>query len=223
MAITISGSGIVEANLADDAVTLAKMASGTDGEVITYDASGNPTTVSVGTTGHVLTSTGVGSAPTMQASAVGGITTASQWRITTTFSGDANPIASNWEEADAPTGFGVLGSSVTQSGGIFTFPSTGYWLILLQMRFQANSATNYANYVINTTTDNSTYEMAALASAESAVTDRCTAICHYLFDVTSTSLCKCNAQVDQLNASNETSCSTADQHSGLTFIRLGDT
>jgi hypothetical protein len=72
MAITISGSGIVEANLADDAVTLAKMASGTDGEVITYDASGNPTTVSVGTTGHVLTSTGVGSAPTMQATAAGG-------------------------------------------------------------------------------------------------------------------------------------------------------
>jgi len=29
MAITISGSGIVEANLADNAVTLAKMASGT--------------------------------------------------------------------------------------------------------------------------------------------------------------------------------------------------
>jgi hypothetical protein len=72
MAITISGSGIVEANLADNAVTLAKMASGTDGEILTYDASGNPTSVSVGTDGQVLTSTGVGSPPAFEAAAAGG-------------------------------------------------------------------------------------------------------------------------------------------------------
>ena len=73
MAITISGSGIVEANLADNAVTLAKMASGTDGEILTYDASGNPVAVSVGTDGQVLTSTGVGSPPAFEAAAAGGI------------------------------------------------------------------------------------------------------------------------------------------------------
>ena len=72
MAITISGSGIVEANLADNAVTLAKMASGTDGEILTYDASGNPTSVSVGTDGQVLTSTGVGSPPAFETAAGGG-------------------------------------------------------------------------------------------------------------------------------------------------------
>ena len=53
-------------NIADNAVTLAKMASGTDGELITYDASGAPATVGVGTSGQVLTSNGAGSAPTMQ-------------------------------------------------------------------------------------------------------------------------------------------------------------
>jgi hypothetical protein len=72
MAITIAGSGIVEANLADNAVTLAKMASGTDGEILTYDASGNPTSVSVGTDGQVLTSTGAGSPPAFEAAAAGG-------------------------------------------------------------------------------------------------------------------------------------------------------
>jgi len=71
MAITISGSGIVEANLADNAVTLAKMASGTDGEILTYDASGNPVAVSVGTDGQVLTSTGVGSPPAFETAAAG--------------------------------------------------------------------------------------------------------------------------------------------------------
>ena len=56
--------------------------------------------------------------------AAGGITVASQWRITSNFTGDAEPITSNWEEADAPTSYGILGSSITESSGIFTFPST---------------------------------------------------------------------------------------------------
>ena len=72
MAITISGNGIVEANLADNAVTLAKMAGGTDGEILTYDASGNPVAVSVGTDGQVLTSTGAGSPPAFETAAAGG-------------------------------------------------------------------------------------------------------------------------------------------------------
>jgi len=60
------------ANLADDAVTLAKITSGTDGELITWDASGDPSAVPVGTATHVLTSNGAGAAPTFQA-AGGGI------------------------------------------------------------------------------------------------------------------------------------------------------
>ena len=72
MSINISGSGIVEANLADNAVTLAKMAHGTDGELITYDATGAPANVAVGTSGQVLTSGGAGVAPTFQTAAGGG-------------------------------------------------------------------------------------------------------------------------------------------------------
>ena len=52
--------------LKDDAVSLAKMASGTDGQVLTYDASGNPTAVGPGTDGQVLTSTGAGSPPAFE-------------------------------------------------------------------------------------------------------------------------------------------------------------
>ena len=59
------------ANVADDAITLAKMASGTDGNVITYDASGNPAVVAVGTSGHFLKSQGAGSVPVFAAAAAG--------------------------------------------------------------------------------------------------------------------------------------------------------
>ena len=51
-------------------VDVADLANGTDGELITWDASGNPATVSVGTSGQVLTSNGAGAAPTFQASGV---------------------------------------------------------------------------------------------------------------------------------------------------------
>ena len=53
-------------------VDVADLADGTDGELITWDSSGNPATVAVGTSGHVLTSNGTGAAPTFQASAGGG-------------------------------------------------------------------------------------------------------------------------------------------------------
>jgi len=42
------------------------MAGGTDGNLITYDASGDPAYVTTGTSGQVLTSGGVGVAPTFQ-------------------------------------------------------------------------------------------------------------------------------------------------------------
>ena len=59
-------------SLDDNSVTLAKMAGGTDGNLITYDASGDPAYVTTGTSGQVLTSGGTGVAPTFQAAAGGG-------------------------------------------------------------------------------------------------------------------------------------------------------
>ena len=44
-------------------VTLAKMAGGTDGNLITYDTSGDPAYVATGTSGHVLTSAGADAVP----------------------------------------------------------------------------------------------------------------------------------------------------------------
>jgi hypothetical protein len=61
--------GLATADIADDAITLAKMAAGTDGNLITYDASGDPAYVATGTSGQVLTSNGAGAAPTFQSSA----------------------------------------------------------------------------------------------------------------------------------------------------------
>ena len=58
----------------DDSVTLAKMAPGTDGNIISYDASGNPVAVATGSSGQVLTSAGAGAVPSFQTPTVGDIT-----------------------------------------------------------------------------------------------------------------------------------------------------
>ena len=60
-------------SLTDNSVTLAKMAGGTDGQIITYDASGDPVAVGPGTDGQVLTSTGAGSPPAFESIPASGI------------------------------------------------------------------------------------------------------------------------------------------------------
>jgi len=68
----IGNSPATSTEVADNSVTLAKMAGGTDGNLITYDASGDPAYVTTGTSGQVLTSGGTGVAPTFQTAAAGG-------------------------------------------------------------------------------------------------------------------------------------------------------
>lgn len=58
---TVSGTEID-----DDSITLAKMAAGTAGNLITYDAAGDPSAVATGTSGQFLGSNGLGAVPTMQ-------------------------------------------------------------------------------------------------------------------------------------------------------------
>lgn len=53
--------------LTNASVAIAALADGTDGELITWDASGVIATVGAGSSGEVLTSNGAGAAPTMQA------------------------------------------------------------------------------------------------------------------------------------------------------------
>ena len=102
MAITIDGDGAITglsagglpnnsvqtADIADDQITLAKLAGGTDGQIITYDASGNPVAVGPGSDGQVLTSTGAGSPPAFEA--ITSVDTNALAKAWITFSGDTS-------------------------------------------------------------------------------------------------------------------------------------
>ena len=117
---TINASQLVDgsiatAKLADDLVTLAKMAPGTDGNIISYDASGNPVAVATGSSGQVLTSAGAGAPPTFAAVDSGRTGTVS-WDTTVKTSGF--------------TGANGIGYFCNTAGGAFTLtlpssPSAG--------------------------------------------------------------------------------------------------
>jgi len=68
--LTISGAGILSTSISGDTLTItiaainvSDLANGIDGEIITWDSAGIPTTVAVGTAGDALISAGPGAEP----------------------------------------------------------------------------------------------------------------------------------------------------------------
>ena len=107
------------------------MKPGTDGEIPTFDSSGNPAFVAVGTATHVLTSNGAGTAPTFQAPASGG------WALLAsgTFSATTNATftADNTTNTFTSTAHGLVDGdkiTVASSGTLPTGLSaaTGYYV-----------------------------------------------------------------------------------------------
>ena len=160
------------------------------------------------------------------AKSTAGIIAVSQWRLTTTFTGDAEPIASNWELNDT-TGYASLGRNMTQSSGVFTFPSTGFWLITFVCTWYLNGSSKWLEASMETTTDNSTYAKPSvtyshITQSESATT-YATATVQTTFDVPNTSNCKIRFNSNVNNNSTSTYGGTNTNFTGVTFVRLGDT
>ena len=120
----ISYGQVATAMIADDAVSLAKMASGTDGNLITYDANGDPAHVATGSSGQVLTSNGAGAAPTFQAAAGGGkvlqvVTAATSTEATSTSStyADTNLTADITPANSSNKILVLVSQSISSTGG----------------------------------------------------------------------------------------------------------
>jgi len=214
---------VATANIADNAITLAKMASGTDGNIISYDASGNPVAIATGSDGQVLTSTGAGSPPAFEALPAGGLSEADTWYLDTQFSIDGNntSILTNLSRTGS-----AMGTGMTESSGVFTFPSTGHWLITFQMSYRAYVDVNYFySYIQESTNSGSSYGTAIqnagnVKSTGSAVYG--TNVIQRIVDVT-------NAGTHRVRfatfSSNGTSTSKVQSgtETQMTFIKLGAT
>ena len=105
---------ITEAKMANDAISLAELKAGTDGEIISWDASGNPVAVGVGSDGQVLTSTGAGSPPAFEAAAGGN----TPYFYATRIAGHQSFGDNSWTKAQ-------LSNEVADSGTVYD-PSSNY-------------------------------------------------------------------------------------------------
>mgnify|MGYP003120792210 CR=1 FL=1 len=156
-----------------------------------------------------------------------GITMHDNWYINSALSpaNGTHYITANWTR-DTNTETGSIGSAMTESGGIFTFPSTGVYRIDFNGGYYLSASANY-NYMgfgIFTTTDNSnyskrieTYQSSYAMANNYIMTEAC-----YVFDVTSTTLCK----VRLSTISDGTGASVIDvggRYGQVFFTRLGDT
>ena len=177
-----------------------------------------------------LTATGTKDATTFLrgdntfAEAGGGIEMAQQWRLTTSFTGNADPIASNLEKADSDTP-GSIGSDMTESSGVFTFPSTGIYKIEYQINVAHNSnATQFYAPYIMTTANNSTFDTAAQSYGNIPATGYySSSYSVFIFDCVNTSTHKVRFGIAFQNTSCEVMGDTSKQLTGFTFTRLGDT
>jgi hypothetical protein len=158
---------------------------------------------------------------------LGGITEADQWRLTASlnFSGSITPITANLERNDT-AGFNYIGTGMTESGGVFTFPSTGIWMIMIQAMVSGNGATaDYASVHFQTTQNNSTYvsQVNQVVSEINSTGGYAMGFGVSFFDVTDTSTHKCKFAQDAGSTTCQLYGHTNIQSTGFTFIRLGDT
>ena len=158
----------------------------------------------------------------------GGITMASQWRLTTSFTGDAAPIASNWEQNDgSDPAVSYHGSQMTESSGVFTFPSTGIYYVELLVGYYINGDSGYNHSYIKAATNGSTFntmtEMTTFITGNSSANTWASTTGSIIIDVRSTSEDVVRFDIDVDSAGTTIVGNSTRDITAARFIRLADT
>ena len=169
MAITISGTdGIVGAGFTVDASgvsvtagvgTFSSAVIGSIGAGVSVPAAGLTgalPTISAANCTNIPAANITGTLPAISGANLtgiaGGISEIDVYRVHTTFQGGANPITSNWERFDTQ-GEDKLGTGMSQSSGVFTFPSTGYYEIIFHSNFYSGGDHQVVAVYLKVSTD----------------------------------------------------------------------
>ena len=147
------------------------------------------------------------------------------WRLTAdTNTGTDGDVTTNWERVDTD-GFGKIGTGLTESSGIFTFPSTGVYLITAIGNVDGDDADLNAVFELHTTEDNSSYDHASCNGFGngSASDIRSNVSLQFMFDVTSTTTHKFKFATASFATSTALRGNTALSETCFSCTRLGDT
>jgi len=158
----------------------------------------------------------------------GGITVAQTFRRTSnTATNDSTTYFadSNWEKSDG-TLQGGFGSFADPTSGIFTFPTTGFYLVAFQAYIEDSGFSRNNDIQILATSDNSSYSVISqvVFGIEYDVGSYAYAsgYCDTIIDVTDLTNHKVKFGAGSISTVTWDSSSTQDR-TAVTFIRLGDT
>ena len=177
------------------------------GTTLTLGASGDTINVAAGATNNL------------------GITMADQWRLTAdTNQGTDGDVTTNWERPDN-TGYGRIGTGLTESSGIFSFSQTGVYLINHFASMAVEDGDLNAEMRLLITTDNSSYaEASAPTSGNRGSADvNMSQSAQFLFDVTNISTHKFKFDTSSFSTTTRLRGDTTVNETHFTVLRLGDT
>jgi len=151
-----------------------------------------------------------------------GLDGAHMWRVSAEFTGDAQPITNNWEQDDS-TGAGRVGTVMSESSGVFTFPSTGVWYIEHQGVFYNSGSEDFIDLYIQVTVNNGSAWVKTGNVYVSQSTGYFSARCATMFDCTNTSTHKVRFAVNTSSGSTSYQTSSTENRAYVAFLKLGET
>ena len=156
-------------------------------------------------------------------STLAGILEFDQWYLTSNKT-DNTDITANLIRNDRTGAASQIGTGMSLSSGIFTFPTTGKYLVIVQGIFSTNGADN-CEIGTKVTTNNSSYTLVAIASDgnNGSGTKQSSGTSFYFLDVTDTSQVKVKFTVDSLGSGSNVQGNSSYLKSNFVFIRIGDT
>jgi len=152
-----------------------------------------------------------------------GIEEIDMWRITANKQSDGESIfTSNWERADT-YGFSYKGTGVSESSGVFTFPSTGFWYIQSTGFLEAiGGARQYMVKGLKITLNNSSYSTATYSLGGAAGAGYFASVnFSYMFRCSDTSNQKIKMFMESVSGQDiKAEGNTDQQRNGLIFVKL---
>ena len=195
---------------------------------VTINGNGSITGLSVGGLGSGVVNTASiadGAVTTDKASgSVKGIEMVDQWRITSTKSNSGQSVFdSNWERNDLNSN--KIGSAgMSESSGVFTFPTTGKYLVIAFGYATGNNDRYMGIWIERTVNGGSNWTRGAegYGSAYNSGNSTFSQVSiQYFFHVTNTSTHKIRLKSDNVGTCNWDGAQDI-MRTGFTFIRMGD-
>ena len=155
-----------------------------------------------------------------------GITMAEQWRLQGALQGNKTPLT-GWNVVNTGNA-GKIGSSMSESSGAFTFPSTGIYLIMFVLQGYSDNHTQNLIGVIQTTTNNSSwtgvsYSQNGIYDFNNSYPSHSNGMNSHIFDVENTSTHKVRFQYGAGQGGEYCDGNASYTKTSATFVRLGDT